>query len=103
MKVIPFFIIFVETIRDMEGFEILRADSRGIIEIGSITIVSNDVECTIDIEEVYINHNYEFKAFVLWPEDRKALNINIDNESGRILDEDFLYYLQLEYQGLTQR
>ncbi len=87
----------------MEGFEILRADSRGVIEIGSITIVSNDVECTIDIEEVFINNNYEFKAFVLWPEDRKALNINIDNESGRILDENFLSYLHSEYQGLTQR
>jgi hypothetical protein len=85
----------------MEGFEILSAYSRGIIEVGSITLVSNGIECNIDIEEVYINHNYEFKAFVLWPEDRKALNINIDGESGKILDEDFLSYLQSEYQALS--
>ncbi len=86
----------------MEGFEIKRADSRGIIEVGSITIISNGVECTIDIEEVHINSNYEFKAFVLWPEDRAALNINIDSESGKILDKDFLSYLHSEYQALTQ-
>jgi hypothetical protein len=28
---------------------------------------------------------------------------NIDNESGRILDEDFLNYLQFEYQDLSKR
>jgi hypothetical protein len=86
----------------MEGFEIKRANSRGIIEVGSITIVSNNVECTIDIEEHIINNNYEFKAFVLWTEDREALNINIDKQSGKILDEDFVNYLHSEYQALTK-
>jgi hypothetical protein len=85
----------------MKNFEIIRANSRGIIEIGSVTIISNNVECTIDIEEHIINGNYEFKAFVLWPEDRKHLNINIDDKSGKILDEDFLNLIHSEYQSLS--
>jgi hypothetical protein len=55
-----------------------------------------------DIEEHIINGNHEFKVFLLIEEDNQSLNLNIDDKTGQILDEEFVNFIHDEYQRLTQ-
>ena len=88
----------------MDIFDIneVHAHSKGIIEMGSVTIFSNNKEYMFEIEEHCINGNHEFKVFMLIEEDNESLNLNIDNGTGEILDEQFVNFIHDEYQRLTQ-
>lgn len=87
---------------DIFNINEVRAYSKGIIEIGSVTILSNNKEYMFEIEEHCINGNHEFKVFMLIEEDNESLNLNIDNGTGEILDEQFVNFIHDEYQRLTQ-
>jgi hypothetical protein len=80
----------------------VHATSKGIIEIGSVTIFSNNKEYMFEIEEHNINGNHEFKVFMLIEEDNESLNLNINNGTGEILDEQFVNFIHDEYQRLTK-
>ena len=88
----------------MDIFDIneVRVTSKGIIEIGSVTIFSNNKEYMFDVEEHYIKGNHEFKVFMTVEEDNESLNLNINNETGQILDEQFINFVHQEYQRLTE-
>jgi hypothetical protein len=87
---------------DIFNINEVQATSKGIIEIGSVTIFSNNNEYMFEIEEHNINGNHEFKVFLSIEEDNESLNLNIDNGTGEILDEQFVNFIQDEYQRLTQ-
>jgi hypothetical protein len=87
---------------DIFNINEVHATSKGIIEIGSVTILSNNNEYMFEIEEHNINGNHEFKVFLSIEEDNESLNLNIDNGTGQILDEQFVNFIQDEYQRLTQ-
>ena len=55
-----------------------------------------------EIEEHNINGNHEFKVFMLIEEDNESLNLNINNGTGEILDEQFVNFIHDEYQRLTK-
>jgi len=80
----------------------VQATSRGIIEIGSVTIFSNNKEYMFDTEEHCINGNHEFKVFITIEEDNESLNLNIDDKTGQIMDEQFVNFIYDEYQRLTK-
>ena len=90
------------TLKDIFEINEVHAYSKGIIEIGSVTIFSNNKEYMFDIEEHMINGNHEFKVFLLIEEDNQSLNLNIDDKTGQILDEEFVNFIHNEYQRLTQ-
>jgi hypothetical protein len=87
---------------DIFNINEVHATSKGIIEIGSVTIFSNNNEYMFEIEEHNINGNHEFKVFLLIEEDNESLNLNINDETGQILDEQFVNFIYDEYQRLTQ-
>jgi len=87
---------------DIFNINEVHATSKGIIEIGSVTIFSNNNEYMFEIEEHNINGNHEFKVFLLIEEDNESLNLNINDETGQILDEQFVNFIHDEYQRLTQ-
>ena len=87
---------------DIFNINEVQAYSKGIIEIGSVTILSNNKEYMFEIEEHCINGNHEFKVFMLIEEDNESLNLNIDNGTGEIMDEQFVNFIHDEYQRLTQ-
>ena len=92
----------METLKDIIDINQIHAYSKGIIEIGSVTIFSNNKEYMFDIEEHNINGNHEFKVFLLIEEDNQSLNLNINDKTGQILDEEFVNFIHGEYQRLTQ-
>jgi hypothetical protein len=87
---------------DIFNINEVHAHTKGIIEIGSVTIFSNNKEYMFEIEERCINGNHEFKVFMLIEEDNESLNLNINNGTGEIMDEQFVNFIHDEYQRLTQ-
>jgi hypothetical protein len=88
----------------MDIFKIteVRATSMGIIDIGSVTIYVDNQEFTFNIEEEIINGNHNFNVFLSFTPDNQILKLNVNSETGQVLDEQFVNFIYDQYQEQTK-
>jgi len=88
----------------MDIFDVteVHATSKGIIDVGSVTIYMDNQEFIFDTEEEIINGNHDFKVFLSLMTDNEILKLNVNDETGQVLDEQFVNFIYERYQELTK-
>jgi len=88
----------------MDIFDVteVHANSKGIIDVGSVTIYMDNQEFMFDTEEEIINGNHDFKVFLSLMTDNEILKLNVNDETGQVLDEQFVNFIYERYQELTK-
>ena len=88
----------------MDIFDVteVHATSKGIIDVGSVTIYMDNQEFMFDTEEEIINGNHDFKVFLSLMTDNEILKLNVNDETGQVLDEQFVNFIYERYQELTK-
>jgi hypothetical protein len=87
---------------DLETIKEVIATSSGIIEIGSVTLYLADRELQFDIEEHAIKGNHEFRVYQAFGTDLTDLEIEIDPDTHRILDEELIDFIHQHYAELSR-
>lgn len=80
----------------------VAASSSGIIEVGSVTLYLADRELQFDIEELAIKGNYEFRVYSTFGTDLSDLEIEVDADTHRILDERLVEFIRQQYAELSR-
>ena len=80
----------------------VSASSSGIIEVGSVTLYLADRELQFDIEELAIKGNHEFRVYSAFGTDLSDLEIEVDADTHRILDERLVEFIQHQYAELSR-
>jgi hypothetical protein len=80
----------------------VHATSRGIIDVGSVTIYMDNQEFMFDTKEEIINGNHNFKVFLSFGTDNEILKLNVNNETHQVMDEQFVNFIYEHYQEQTQ-
>jgi len=75
------------------------AHSRGIIEVGTVIVYSNDDEYVFEVEEHIINGNHHFRVFYF--DDNETMKFMINEKTGEVLDDNLIHFIHGEYQRLT--
>jgi len=76
----------------------VRATSMGIIDVGSVVIYMDNQEFMFDTEEEIINGTHNFKVFLSFGTDNEILKLNVNSETGQVIDEQFVNFIYDHYQ-----
>lgn len=87
---------------NLEEIKEVIASSSGIIEVGSCTIFLEERELQFDIEEHCIKGNHEFRVYVAFGTDLTGLEVEVDPETHRILDERLINFIHQQYGELSR-
>lgn len=87
---------------DLDKILEIHAHSSGIIEVGSCTIYIEDRELQFDIEEMSIKGNHEFRVYQAFGTDLEGLEITVDPETHRVLDEPLVNFIHQQYGELSR-
>ena len=79
-----------------------HAHSSGIIEVGSCTLYLEDRELQFDIEELSIKGNHEFRVYLAFGTDIAGLEIEVDPDTHRVLDERLVNFIHQQYGELSR-
>ena len=80
----------------------VTATSSGIIEVGSVTLYLDNLELQFDIEEHCIKGNHEFRVYQAFGTDLEGLEIEVDTETHRVLDERLVNFIHQQYGELSR-
>jgi hypothetical protein len=83
----------------LEEITEVLASSKGIIELGSLTLFAKEKEYYVDIEESNIRGWHRFRVFLNNPD--LDLDPEQDPETGEILDLEFIRFIEDHYRALS--
>lgn len=83
----------------LEEISEILASSKGIIELGSLTLFAREKEYYVDIEESNIQGWHRFRVFLNNPD--PDLNPEQDPETGEIVDPEFIRFIEDRYRELS--
>lgn len=87
---------------NLEAIKEVIASSSGIIEVGSCIIFLEERELQFDIEEHCIKGNHEFRVYQAFGTDLTGLEVEVDPETHRILDERLINFIHQQYGELSR-
>ena len=87
---------------ELDKIKEVAAHSSGIIEVGHCTLFLEDRELKFDIEEHSIAGNHEFRVYLDPDTDITDLEIEVEPDTNRILDERLINFIHQQYGELSR-
>ena len=87
---------------ELDKIKEVTAHSSGIIEVGHCTLFLEDRELQFDIEEHSIKGNHEFRIYLAFGTDISGLEIEVEPDTNRILDQRLINFIHQQYGELSR-